>query len=425
MSDKTPRQATVNITYTKKGGKTQRTADTMAEYNEGFTYTDAATGESDTMSLTLDNRDLRWANKWLPKKGDKIKAVIKVKSWNGLGEDQTFTCGKFCCDDLSYEGPELTCDIGGVSVPEGQAFRATERTYTWERVTIEEMARKIGKRYGLSVTYDAKKINIQSMEQKGKSDCDFLNTVCTDYGLYIKVYYGKIVIYDVDAYEKKKAVRTFDISDFQKWSYNTTLTGSYTGATIKYTKGDDDKELSLTVGGGNRILNISEKVDSRADAELKACARVNKENRSAVTMTATIMADLKITAGVCINVKGAYQLNGKYFVDKVKHTIGANGAYTMSLDLHKVQAKVKEQTTKSSIKQTAKTDAADLKAGDKVIVNGPAYYAGNGGRANQCSNMTMYITEVLGSGYKYQYGVAKRQGGTRYGWCAKSSLTKA
>ena len=369
----TPRKAAVNITYTPKGGKAKRTASTMAEYNEGFSYTDAATGQSDTISLKVDNRDLRWANKWLPKKGDKIKAVIKVKSWQKDGADQSFTCGKFCCDDLSYTGPALSCTIGGVSVPEGQAFRSTERTYTWERVTIEEMARKIGKRYKLAVTYDAPKITIKSMEQKGKTDCDFLNGVCNDYGLYIKVYYGKIIIYSVETYEAKKAVKTFSINDFEDWSYNTTLVGTYTGATIKYTRGDDDKELSLTVGGGKRILNISEKVDSKADAELKACAKVNKENREAVTMSATIMADLKIVAGVCIQIKDAYQLNGKYFVDKVKHDIGANGAYTMQLELHKVQTRIKTKTTASSMKKSTQKKKS-YKVGDVVQFKGGTHY---------------------------------------------------
>lgn len=309
-------------------------------------------------------------------------------------------------------------------MPEGQAFRATPQTYTWEKVTIEEMARKIGKRYSLSVHYDAKKITIHSIEQNNKNDCDFLNTVCEDYGLYIKVYCGKIIIYDVDVYESKNAVATYDIKDFDQWDYNTTLTGSYTGASIKYTKGDSNNELTLTVGFGSRLLNLNEKVDSLADAQLKACARVNKENRSAVTMTATIMANPKIVAGVCVQIKGAYQLNGKFFVDKVTHNIDAEGAYTMSLEMHKVQTKIKVVTTSSNIKATTTATNDPIKVGDKVIVNGPAYYAGNGGRANQCSNMTMYVTQILGSGYKYRYGVAKRKGGTRYGWCEKNSLTK-
>ena len=190
------------------------------------------------------------------------------------------------------------------------------------------------------------------------------------------------------------------------------------------------------MGSGKRQLNITEKVDSLPDAQIKACARVNKENRKAVTMSATIKANLKIVAGVCIKIKGAYNINGKYFVDKVTHKIEADGAYTMDLELHKVQSKIKNVTNSSSIKPTKPStssasggapaaDTGALAVGDKVIVNGPAYYAGNGGRSNNCSGMTMYITEILGSNYKYQYGVAKRKGGTRYGWCAKGSLTKA
>lgn len=428
MGANIPRKAKVNITYTPKGKKSSRTADTIAEYEEGFSYVDAATGQSDTMSLKICNRDLRWANKWLPKKGDKIVAKIKLYSWDKAGKDITFTCGKFCCDDLSFSGPTLVCDIGGVSVPEGQAFRTTKRTKTWKKVTVQEIARQIAKRYSLSLHYEAKKIYIADMEQKKQNDCEFLNKLCEDYGLYIKVYYGKIIIYDIDAYEAKKIVTTYSINDFEAWSYNTTLTGTYTGATIKYTKGDNNNELTLTVGGGNRILNINEKVDSLSDAQIKACARVNKENRSAVTMSVTIKANLKIVAGVCIQVKDAYNLNGKYFVDKVTHKIEADGAYTMDLELHKVQSKIKAATNSSPIKpeKNSQSSSSDkLSVGDKVIVNGPAYYAGNGGRSNSCSNITMYITEILGSGYKYQYGVSKRKGGTRYGWCAKSSLKKA
>ena len=164
-------------------------------------------------------------------------AKIKVYSWDTAGKEKTFTCGKFCCDDLAFSGPTLICNIGGVSVPEGQAFRSTQRNKTWKKVTIQEIARKIAKRYSLKLHYEAKKINIAYMEQKKQTDCEFLNKLCEDYGLYIKVYYGKIIIYDIDTYESKKAVATFSISSFEPWSYNTTLTGTYTGATITYTKG--------------------------------------------------------------------------------------------------------------------------------------------------------------------------------------------
>lgn len=337
------RRAEVEITYTPKGQESVITARPIAVYTEGFTYTDAATGESDTVSITLCNRDLRWADKWLPKKGDKIEAEIKTYSWGAPDDIQNFLCGKFCCDDLSFSGHALICTIGGVSVPEGQAFRATERTYAWKKITIEEMARRISGNYDMELIYDAPEIYIEDIEQSGVSDCDFLNNVCQNYGLYIKVYYGKLVIYDIDYYESKEPVDNYDINDFlDGWKYNTTLTGTYTGATIKYTNNGKNEELKLTVGTEERMLNINEKVDNLADAQRKAVSKVNQENRTAVTMSASIKANLKIVSGVCIEVSGAYSINGKYFVDKVTHKIEANSAYTMDLEMHKVQELIKD-----------------------------------------------------------------------------------
>lgn len=424
-----PRKAHVNITYAKKvkagTSKTKKqTATVMKEYMEGFTYTDPATGESDTVSLQVLNIDLRWANKWIPKKKDTMTAKIVTNSWDKAGRKKVFNCGKFCVDDLSLSGPNLTCTIGGVSTPEGNAFRSTERSKTWKDITLKELARNIASKYHLKLIYEGSTIKLGTLEQSNETDCSFLNKVCSDYAMAIKVYSGKVVIFDKGIYEARKPVATISKANTIDWSYNSTLTGTYTGARIKYTTGDDNKELDCTVGSGKRILNINQKVDNLADAQLKACGKVNTENEKAVTMSITIMANTRITAGSTVKITGLYKLNGKYFVDKVTHKIEAESTYTMELELHKCQKRIKPA---AAAPEPAKAAAAstELKVGDRVTVNGPAYYGGNGGRANQCNGMTMYITQILGGSYKYKYGVAKRKGGTRYGWCAESSLTKA
>lgn len=433
MTKETPRQASVSVSYIKKvkskktGKQKKHTASVIAEYNEGFTYTDPASGESDTVSITLTNIDLRWANKWMPRKGDKLTAKIIQKSWEKAGNKKSFHCGKFCIDDLSYTGPELTCTIGGVSVPEGNAFRSTARSKTWKEVTLKEVAAEIARKYHLKLDYLANTVKLGTVEQSNESDSGFLNKICADYGTALKIYYGKIVIYDKGAYEARKPVATLKRSDLQDWSYNSTLVGTYTGAVIKYTSGEDDKELTCKVGGGKRILNINEKVESLQEAQIKACAKVNGENEKAVTMSITIMADYRIAAGSTVMIKGLCQLSGKFFVDKVTHNIGPGEAYTMTLELHKCQKRIGLGTSEKKAPQSGSQAPSEeeLAIGTQVIVNGLAYWGGNGGRANQCDNMTMYITEVLGGEYKYRYGVSKRSGGTRYGWCERSSLTKA
>lgn len=352
MNKNTPRQAGVSVTYQKKvkpkkGGRVKkRPAAVMAEYNEGFTYTDPASGECDTISITLTNVDLRWANKWRPKKGDKLTARIVEKSWDRAGKKKKFYCGKFCLDDLSYTGPELTCTIGGVSVPEGNAFRSTGRSKTWKRATLKEVAAGIAKRYHLKLHYIGGTVRLGTIEQNNEADSSFLTKVCQDYGMAIKIYSGKIVIYDKGEFEARRPVTTLKRADLQDWSYNTTLVGTYTGARIKYTSGKNDREMKCVVGGGKRILNINEKVESLQEARLKACAKVNAENEKAVTMSVTIMANNRIAAGNTIKIKGLYHLSGKYFVDKVTHNIGPDEAYTMNLELHKCQKRIGRTATK-------------------------------------------------------------------------------
>ena len=411
-----PRQATASITYdpTGRGSKNTRNSSEMAKYMEEFTYTDPATGESDSASLELCNISMIWANKWLPKKGDKFTATIDTLNWSKAGTSNKFSCGTFCCDDRNFSFPgNATATIQGTSVPEKQAFRSTLRSKTWKNITIKEIARRIAKRYKLKLYYDAATIKVKSKEQSKKDDCSFLKDLTNEYGLYIKVYGGKIIIYDAARYEAKKSVATIDYNDVINGEYNSTLAGTYTGATIKYTKGSNKKEYTYKVGSGSRILTLTEKVDNLTDARIKAKAQLAEENRKAETIKLTIAAEgLKLRASSCFTLKNAYEMNGKYFIDKITRKVGASGGYTVEIDAHKVQS------SGSSKKVT-------FKKGNRVNVNGKAYYTSSGGKAKTCKNLTAYIVSVANGSKKYPYAISKRKGGKRYGWVAKSSLKKA
>lgn len=366
MTGNIPRQATVKVSYLKKVKSKAKKADrtkkrpaaVMSEYNEGFTYVDPASGESDSISITLTNTDLRWAKNWIPKKGDKLTAKIILKSWNKARQKKTFFCGKFCLDDISYSGPELTCTIGGVSVPDGNAFRSTQRSRTWKKAVLKEVASDIAKRYHLKLDYTGSTIALGTVEQSNETDSSFLKKCCEDYGMGIKIFCGKIVIYDKAEFEAKKPVVTIKKTDLQSWSYNTTITGTYTGASINYTSGKDDKEIKCVVGGGKRILNINEKAESLKEAQLKACAKVNAENEKASTMTATIMTDIRIAAGCTVKIAGLGHLGGKYFVDKVTHNIEADSGYTMDLEMHKCQKRISQVSAIKTVKNKEKPKKA-------------------------------------------------------------------
>ncbi len=314
----------------------------LKNYIEDFSYTDVATGESDSAEFTMNNRDLRFMDKNMPKKGDALVVYIRRTNWKHNGDTRSFKCGKFTIDDISFSGPQNEAKIGAVSVPAKTGFKYTKRSHTYKNITVEQLAKTITKRAGIALHYSAKKIRIKKIEQNKEADSDFILSVCEEYGLGVKIYNGKIVIYDEEAYEKKKTVKTFSRTGGEviDWDWNTTLQGTYTGAKVRYTDTDDNKEHKITIGKKGRMLDVDVSAWSKNDAILKAKAKLAAENKKWVTMTLTIFPDKNLVATDTIRLTGFRKLSGKYFIDSIAHTVAGNGIYKQVLNLHKVRKRI-------------------------------------------------------------------------------------
>lgn len=152
------------------------------------TYTDPASGEADTLDISIHDRDRKWISAWLPVEGDTMTAVIRTVNNEREGARRSLSCGLFIMDDFSFSGWPITGTISGVSTPQDSNFKATERTKTWENVTIEEIGKEIAKRAGIALTWDVEgePFTIQSIEQTEQSDCEFYMSLCDTYGLAMK-----------------------------------------------------------------------------------------------------------------------------------------------------------------------------------------------------------------------------------------------
>ena len=317
---------------------------------ESFSYVDEASGASDTISISLDNKDKKWLNEWYPEKGDKITAYINKKNWAKEGDNSQFLCGVFLLDDFDLSGRPLTINLKGISSPRDEGFASTKRSKVWEKVTLRKIATEVASRSGLKLEYDAVEINIKTIEQNEQTDSEFLKKLCETYGLAMKTYSNKIIIYDVIAYDKKVSVVTIDESDMIDWSFNSTLTGTYTGGKMQYTDAETGEDYIVTVGSGTRLLEVNEKADSRDDALKQITSKVNLANRGESTMSITIMANSDIAASSNVEITGLGKANGKYSVEKVTHDLGSN--YTMKLELKSIGGTI--DGTKFSINKSGK-----------------------------------------------------------------------
>lgn len=209
------RKATVELQYNGAAVKTS-----LKEFGEAFSYTDPAGGSSDSISLTVGDPRYQWISAWLPHKGDQITAKISFADRDGDDKTTILDCGLFTLDDLSYSdnGGKAAFKMSGVSAPALDAFSTTERTQNWEKVTLKKVAQTIASRYKLQLVFDATDVSISTQEQSSATDSSFLNQLCNDYGLMLKIFRSKIIIFDREKYKKKDPVATIPREEMSSFS---------------------------------------------------------------------------------------------------------------------------------------------------------------------------------------------------------------
>lgn len=360
------RRAEIGITYEGKDITTP-----VNEYLENFTYEDIASGESDRINISVHDIDRQWMDLWMPNKGDRMSGYLILHNWEADNTVDRLYCGEFELDDMSFSGRPLSCELGAVSIPRDEPFNTQLRTKTWENVSIQQIAQEIAGRASVELYYEAEDIVIEILEQNEETDCKFLYSMCEDYGLAMKVYANKIIIFDEEIYESRASVCTVDETDMSKWKYNSTMAGTYTGANVRFTDPNTEEEYVVMIGGGTRILEINENVDSIADAERKGLAKLNNENKKAVTLSITMKTDIRILAGTCIDITGlGNKINGKYYVDKAKTSKSGSGACQTQLTMHRVIPRIKS----ASVITAESTVSGGGSDGSYTVVHGDTLF---------------------------------------------------
>jgi len=328
------RKSSVVLKYNDK--KTMVITDDMAS----FTAVDNASGEADTITIDVQNRNLKWfKKKWFPKSTDFIKAGIKVVHWNSQKDTRSVFLGRYCIDKFTAEGYPGTASISGISIPLNSSFNVTERNKTYKKTSVKAVLEEIAGRAGIKLVFQADNQKIDKLSQGGKTDMAFAFSVCSSYDMCMKVYNQKLVVYSQTEYEKRKAAFTLKPSDFSeenRYSFDRAVTMVYDGVKFQY-QDKDGKDITckyiLPGRKGNRLLNTSGSADTHAEAERKAKAQLAQNLRGAITATFELMGNPEYQAGKVIKVSGFGGFDGRYFIDQVTHSI--NEKFTSSLQCHK------------------------------------------------------------------------------------------
>lgn len=319
--------ATVNIIYEGKN----ITAD-IAPFLTAFTFTDNSENNADDLSITLQDRNSVWLNEWMPSKGDTISASISSGRY-------VMHCGSFEIDEISYSFPPRTITLKAVSCAVSKQSALENHNRTWYDTTLQAIAQDIATSGGLSLFYDAQDYPLEQREQFHSPDLPFLQQLCSSFGLSVKISTGKIIIFNENDYDSHDSADTItpDSSRLLSASFTSKSAKIFRKSHVKFHHPiknetyeaeyeDSDEE------GSERELEIFERVDSQEQAQQVARQSLIRNNSKEITATLSLIGNSLYLAGLNISLDGFGMFTGKYFIDKVTHSVGPGG-WTASLSL--------------------------------------------------------------------------------------------
>lgn len=363
--------------YQTKSGNKEITKD-IAAFLESFSYTDKTKDEVDEISLTLQDISGTWRGPWIPRKGDIITAlIVQARGGKVVG---TLFCGKFTIDSMSASGPPSKFEIKAVGVPFGSEFRRTRKSMAWEGVYLKDIAATVTARSKISLTWESS-VNpyYRREDQKRESDAAFLQRLCQEAGLAMKVTADRCFIFDQEDRDKRPAIRTIWLTteDLQRptltpdntggpgslisWDMSTKLTEETKEAKVSY---NDPKTGEVFLGRAEdmmadpkgQVIHLVKRATSMSEAQRLAESELKKRNKLKIDGNLTLVGDVSLCAGQNVDLRGFGWFDGKYSIEESSHQLNP---YRTSIKIRNIEAPAEEKkknSKKSSSSQKKKED---------------------------------------------------------------------
>ncbi|UAT29501.1 hypothetical protein K7T73_12915 [Bacillus badius] len=311
----------------------------IQDFIDSLTFTDNLSGQADDISISLGDRERRWSNKWRPYKGASLQVSLKISEhWWDVGKVNR-KLGYFEIDDLSMNGPPTKVSIKGTSIPESTSLKGEKKSKAWEKTNLKKIAEEIAKKNKLTLHFSVKENPAYDRtDQDSQTDISFLQKLCMDAGLSLKIVNKSIVILDETQLEAGEAVTTIFRTDdrIKDYSLRDTLGNMYKSCKVTYTDPKTKKTLSYTFTPKNppptsRILTVNEQVKSKKEAIELAKNSLRNANKEAVTGSIRLAGFLPVYSGQCINLKDFGAFDGKYLSTSIGGSLGSGSETSLEL----------------------------------------------------------------------------------------------
>lgn len=301
-----------------------------------ITYTDNHHGKVDEIDVTVQDKDGRWKGEWKPETGDTMELTI----FDGAGG--MLPCGVFEMDEPDASGNREgdTMTIRGVAAPITKALR-TEKTRAFEKQTLRQIVQKVAGETGLSIEGDIEDQRFERVTQRRERDLEFLTRLAQDTGHYFSARGNRAVFTSIRSIDGQAAALAISHTQIGKTllDYRIRDQAADTYSKAKVTALDEDKKEKIEaeeedsdVKTGDTLRIAGERVENVAQAKALAKSRLHFKNRKKRSGSVSVVGDVRLLAGVIVDLIDFGKYSGPLLVDRSSHTMTRSG-YTSSAEL--------------------------------------------------------------------------------------------
>lgn len=302
----------------------------ITQYVIALDYTDKVHGESDEITLRVEDVDGRWQNGWYPTKGDKLTATIG-----------SMNCGTFEIDEISLAGPGDVITVKGIASGITKALR-TKESVAHEKKTLKEVVQKTAVKFGCTVAGEFEdNPQLERVTQHRETGLGFVNRLGNTYGYAVAVRDNQVTFTKREKLEKQDAVLKLTKADLSTYSFSDKTQETYKQAEVKYHNPVDRKVVTAThapavddsIPGVSDKLVITTKAENKQQAEIKAKAELYKQNSENRTGSVSLAGNEKLVAGVNVEISGFGKFGGKWHIKSSTHRLDKSGGHKTTLEL--------------------------------------------------------------------------------------------
>lgn len=295
-----------------------------------LTITDNISGIIDSINFVLKNDN----NRLLSEKnelciGEKVEFELWTENWNSVEEGiKTYKLGIYYIDTRGFDNERGS--FKALSIPGGNSQDEVS-TKTWGEISLKSLNQEFADKYKIDAYFNSKDNPLlKDIKQENEADLSFLKKIAEEEGLNFKINVDKLIMFDIEEYEKKESKHQIDLNNIS-YSIDEETKNLYTKVEIKYQKSkflDEEKatyslkDFGIKLPGKvkEKTLKINAKSKS---SNLKKLARVRlfKENRGRVTLNIAVVDKIDLYSGDVIKVINAGVFSGRYMIKKTTKTL--------------------------------------------------------------------------------------------------------